>query len=197
MGEERYTVDELSAATGHSVRNIRYYTGLGLLPGPAREGRIAVYGAEHRARLELVTALQDHGFTLEAIGRYLDRRGAEATAEDLAMQRAMIESWANRSPADVQVRIARELLSLGLPRDTLAAVNEATTRHMTALAEELDGILRTEIVDPFLRTHHSAEEAERLEKGLPRLRELTVEALTVAFQAAVNRLISRSLDRVR
>ncbi|UDY23506.1 MerR family transcriptional regulator [Nocardioides sp. Kera G14] len=197
MDAERYTVEELSTVTGHTVRNIRYYTTLGLLPAPEKQGRIAVYGADHRARLELITSLQEHGFTLEAIGRYLERRGTGATVEDLAMQRAMITSWTSESPDDVQARIGRELLKLGLPRDALAAAHDATTRHMTALAEELDGIVRTQIVDVFARTAHSTEEAERFEKGLPRLRDLTVEAVVVAFQGAVNRLISRSLERVR
>ncbi|MFT4263374.1 MAG: MerR family transcriptional regulator [Nocardioides sp.] len=197
MDQERYTVEELSAATGHTVRNIRYYTGLGLLPAPEKQGRIAVYDAGHRARLELITSLAEHGFTLEAIGRYLERRGTGATADDLAMQRAMITSWTGDSADDVQARIARELLELGMPRDALAAAHEATTRHMTALAEELDRILRTQIVDVFVRTDHTPEEAAEFEKGLPRLRDLTVEAVVVAFQGAVNRMISRSLDRVR
>ena len=32
--EELYTVDELAAATGMTVRTTRYYAGLGLLPPP-------------------------------------------------------------------------------------------------------------------------------------------------------------------
>jgi len=65
------TVDELAARVGLTVRTTRYYAGLGLLPPPVRRGRIAWYGAEHVARLELIRALQDHGFTLAAIERYL------------------------------------------------------------------------------------------------------------------------------
>ena len=62
--DELYTVDELAAATGMTVRTTRYYAGLGLLPAPTRRGRMAYYTEEHRARLELIRALQDHGFTL-------------------------------------------------------------------------------------------------------------------------------------
>ena len=92
-GEELYTVDELAAATGMTVRTTRYYAGLGLLPPPTRRGRMAYYTPAHRARLELIRALQDHGFTLSAIERYLARVPSDASVEDLALQRAMLTSW--------------------------------------------------------------------------------------------------------
>ncbi len=90
---EQYTVDELAAITGMTVRTTRYYAGLGLLPPPARRGRMAFYSAHHRARLELIRALQDHGFTLAAIEKYLARIPADASVEDLAIQRSMLTSW--------------------------------------------------------------------------------------------------------
>ena len=90
---ELLTVDELAAVTGMTVRTTRYYAGLGLLPPPARRGRMAYYSAQHRARLELIRALQDHGFTLAAIEKYLARLPVDASVEDLAVQRAMLTSW--------------------------------------------------------------------------------------------------------
>jgi len=189
------TIDELSSTTGLSVRTTRYYASLGLVPPPIKRGRIAYYGPEHRARLELVRALQDHGFTLQAIERYLGRLPEDITVEDLAMQRAMITSWTSEAPDDVQARIGRELRALGLPRDALAAAYEATSRHMAALATELNSIMRERVVDAFQRTHHTRAEAEQLEEALPRLRELTVEAIVVSFQEAANQVISRSLER--
>lgn len=90
---EQYTVDELAAITGMTVRTTRYYAGLGLLPPPSRRGRMAYYSAQHRARLELIRALQDHGFTLAAIEKYLSRIPADASVEDLAIQRSMLTSW--------------------------------------------------------------------------------------------------------
>jgi DNA-binding transcriptional MerR regulator len=68
-GQGLLTIDELSTATGLSVRTTRYYASLGLIPPPVRRGRIASYGPEHRARLDLVRALQDHGFSLQASER--------------------------------------------------------------------------------------------------------------------------------
>ena len=92
-GDDLLTIDELAVATGMTVRTTRYYASLGLLPPPTRRGRLAYYSAEHRARLELIRALQDHGFTLAAIEKYLARIPAQATVEDLAVQRAMLTSW--------------------------------------------------------------------------------------------------------
>lgn len=91
--DEFLTVDELAAATGLTVRTTRYYAGLGLLPPPIRRGRVAYYGPGHRARLELVRALQDHGFTLAAIDRYLRKIPADASVDELALQRVMLTSW--------------------------------------------------------------------------------------------------------
>jgi DNA-binding transcriptional MerR regulator len=188
------TIDELSARTGLSVRTTRYYASLGLIPPPERRGRVAFYGPDHRARLELIRALQDHGFTLQAIERYLARLPEDVTPEDLAMQRAMITSWTDANADEVQVNIGRELRRLGLEWDALAAARQATERHMDQLAVELRQILFEQVVDPFRRTHHSSEEAARLEQGLPRLRELAVESIVVAFQDAMNRVIGSSLE---
>jgi DNA-binding transcriptional MerR regulator len=92
------TVDALAAAVGMTVRTTRYYASLGLIPAPVRRGRIAYYDAVHRARLELVRALQEHGFTLQAIERVLAGVPLDAGVEDLQLQRAMLTSWTGRPP---------------------------------------------------------------------------------------------------
>jgi DNA-binding transcriptional MerR regulator len=96
--ESLLTIDELASAVGTTVRTTRYYASLGLVPPPVKVGRIAYYGPVHRARLELVRALQDHGFTLQAIERVLAGIPEEASVEDLALQRAMLTSWTSEAP---------------------------------------------------------------------------------------------------
>jgi DNA-binding transcriptional MerR regulator len=100
------TVDELAGVTGMTVRTTRYYAGLGLLPPPVRRGRMAYYGPEHVARLELVRALQEHGFTLSAIERYLAGVPLSSTAEELAVHRALLTAW---KPAQWSPITAEEL----------------------------------------------------------------------------------------
>ena len=90
---ELLTIDELAGTTGMTVRTTRYYASLGLLPPPVRRGRMAYYGPEHLARLDLIRALQDHGFTLSAIERYLAGVPMTASAEELAVQRALLTAW--------------------------------------------------------------------------------------------------------
>ena len=90
---ELLTIDELAGTTGMTVRTTRYYASLGLLPPPVRRGRMAYYGPEHLARLDLIRALQEHGFTLSAIERYLAGVPMTASAEELAVQRALLTAW--------------------------------------------------------------------------------------------------------
>ncbi|WP_148614156.1 MerR family transcriptional regulator [Nocardioides rubriscoriae] len=106
-GQDQLTIDELAAAVGTTVRTTRYYASLGLVPPPERIGRVAYYGPVHLARLELVRALQDHGFTLQAAERVLGSIPADASVEELALQRAMLTSWTSEPP-EVLSRAALE-----------------------------------------------------------------------------------------
>jgi len=91
------TIDELAASAGMTVRNTRYYASLGLVPPPVKKGRIAYYDARHQARLSMVRALQEHGFTLQAIERYMAEVPGDASAEELALRRAVLTSWGGGS----------------------------------------------------------------------------------------------------
>jgi DNA-binding transcriptional MerR regulator len=230
---DQLTIDELAAAVGMTVRTTRYYASLGLVPPPTRRGRIAYYGEVHRARLDLVRALQDHGFTLQAIERILARLPADASVEDLAVQRAMLTSWSSSPPEEVtrhqletragrrlgedelellvrlglvertptgftvmpNLRIGLDLLGLGISPEGVGAAGDAIQRHMSSLVEELTAILRSQVLEPYRREPHGPEDAERLEQTLPRLRQLTLEAVVAGFQRAANAVITRSLAR--
>lgn len=61
------TVDELARAVDLPVRTIREYQTLRLLPPPRKRGRVGLYGAEHRRRLDLITRLQQRGYSLAGI----------------------------------------------------------------------------------------------------------------------------------
>lgn len=54
------------------MRNIRFYTQLGILPRPEVRGRRGWYGARHLERLALVRRLQERGYSLAAIADMLD-----------------------------------------------------------------------------------------------------------------------------
>lgn len=65
------TVDELAHAAGTTTRTVRAYQTRGLIPPPRKIGRVAYYGAEHLARLQLIERLLARGFLLSAIGDLL------------------------------------------------------------------------------------------------------------------------------
>jgi DNA-binding transcriptional MerR regulator len=227
------TIDELSVAVGMTVRNTRYYASLGLMPPPIKRGRVAYYDDVHRARLELVRALQQHGFTLQAIEGFVRTIPEDATVEQLALQRAMLTSWTPQPPVELTRRQLEEkagrrlsaddlrllvmlgsverkgksyvalphlevglgLLDLDVPEESLNAAGEAIRRHMASLVEELTDILRSSVLQPYREHGEDPEEAERLRETLPRLRQLTLEAVVGGFQQAANAVITRSLAR--
>jgi len=66
-GQHPLTIEELSAETGLSVRNIRSHRARGLLQAPVIRDRVGYYGEEHVARLGSIARLQADGFNLAAI----------------------------------------------------------------------------------------------------------------------------------
>jgi DNA-binding transcriptional MerR regulator len=108
------TIAELAARTGISVRTIRFYTGMGLIPPPAMRGRLGLYDECHAARLQLIRDLQELGFTLAAIEGYLARIPIDRTPEDLALHRALLAPWLPEEPeivsrAELDARAGRIL----------------------------------------------------------------------------------------
>jgi DNA-binding transcriptional MerR regulator len=77
--DAQMTIDQLAAAAGMTVRNVRAYAGRGLIPPPHLVGRTGYYGTEHVSRLLLVRDLLQRGYTLAAVERVLERHSA-ATA---------------------------------------------------------------------------------------------------------------------
>ncbi len=98
---DEMTLDELTKRVGMSVRNVRFYTTKGLVPGPVRRGRSGYYSADHVARLELVRELQAHGFTLSAIEGYMRRIPADATPETIALHRTLLAPWMPELPETI------------------------------------------------------------------------------------------------
>ncbi|MGH3720354.1 MAG: MerR family transcriptional regulator [Pseudonocardiaceae bacterium] len=111
---DELTIVELAARTGISVRTIRFYAGMGLIPPPAVRGRLGLYDERHAARLELVRDLQELGFTLAAIEGYLARIPLDRSPEDLALHRALLAPWLPEEPetvdrAELDARAGRTL----------------------------------------------------------------------------------------
>lgn len=89
-----YRVDELAREAGATVRNVRAYQDRGLLPSPRREGRIALYSDAHLARLRLVGALLERGYTLGNIAELIAawERGQDVQAL-LGLEAVLGAAW--------------------------------------------------------------------------------------------------------
>lgn len=66
------TIEQVASEIGLPYSTIRMYQHKGLLPPPARRGRVAYYGPDHLARLRLIGQLQDRGYSLAAIKDLVD-----------------------------------------------------------------------------------------------------------------------------
>jgi DNA-binding transcriptional MerR regulator len=158
--DDLLTIDELAARTGMTVRTVRFYAAQGLLPPPVRSGRIAYYGAKHRMRLDFVRELQDYGYTLSGIERYLERIPVDASPGELAVHRALLAPWEPQRAeqldrAELERRAGRRLeddaldflLGIGIVRRTAAGQYRVTPSMLAMGIELLDmpvplGVLR-------------------------------------------------------
>ncbi len=81
-----YRIEQLARAAAVAVDTIRFYQGKGLLEAPRREGRVTWYGDAHLERLRRIRGLQQKGFTLTVIRRFLE---GELEASDEALVAAV------------------------------------------------------------------------------------------------------------
>ncbi len=108
------TVEQFAERHDVTVRTLRYYASLGLLPAPERRGRFAYYGPVHAARLRLVLELQQRGMSMAGIERALAPIADDASAEDLTIHQAMLSTWTLGVPevldrVELDRRAGREL----------------------------------------------------------------------------------------
>ena len=91
------TIEELSAETGMTVRNIRSHRARGLLQPPEVRDRIGYYGPGHVTRLRLIQELQSEGFNLKGIERLLEQSPGPAE-QFLSFKRALGASFETEEP---------------------------------------------------------------------------------------------------
>jgi len=114
-----YRIEELARSAGVAVDTIRFYQGKSLLPPPRRQGRVTWYSEQHRERLARIRALQQRGFTLTVIRRFLegelessDEALVEAITHPAAPETLTLEELSARS--GVAAPLLRSLEQAGL-----------------------------------------------------------------------------------
>jgi len=124
MSTNPKTLAELSEESGIPARTIRFYIARGLLDGPVKAGRGAVYTAEHLARLEKIKELQAEGRMLAEIAHDLNGGPPAETAV------APSPWWQHAIQDDVMVWVRGDVSPWRM-KQIRAAVDEFASRLQT------------------------------------------------------------------
>ncbi|MBT0566301.1 MerR family transcriptional regulator [Williamsia sp. CHRR-6] len=113
-----YRIDDLARAAGTTTRNVRGYQDRGLLPRPAKRGRIAIYTDIHLTRLRLINDLLKRGFTARHIADFIKgmQRGDDL-AKVLGIEEILSEPWAKNSRERVTAETLKSVLNSIDPKD--------------------------------------------------------------------------------
>lgn len=119
---DELSLAELSERAEVPPRTIRFYITQGLLPGPVRSGRAAVYGRVHLDLLKRIRGLQAQGRTLAEVAFALAPGGGERAlpepvswleyqlAEDVVVRvRSNIAPWRHKAIRSVLAETAAKL----------------------------------------------------------------------------------------
>lgn len=94
--------------------------------------------------------------------------------------------------APAHLGLGVEMLALGLPPEAAAAAHQVFSAHGRAVAEEITAIFR-EVLWPHYRA--SGESPEAITAIVERFKPLTVQALVIAYETAVNETKRESIRR--
>lgn len=118
-----YRVEELARKARTTVRNIRAYQERGLLAAPRREGRLAYYDDAHLARLRLIGALLERGYSLGSIHDLLASWESGSDLRDvLGLEAAITSPFTKETPETLSVVQVAELFGTVDPSALAAAI---------------------------------------------------------------------------
>lgn len=104
-------IGDLATATGLSLRTIRHYDEVGLLPATTRsDGGFRIYTETDLQRMLVIRSMKPLGFTLEEMAELLDAVDTLAADTDDAVARARLDDYTRRASEK------RDKLALNLQR---------------------------------------------------------------------------------
>lgn len=95
--DKTFTIEDLAALTGTSVRTVRYYIAENLLPGPGARGKSAVYTEDHLLRLRLIRLLTERRTPLAEIRDMMARVSDEEIRALLAEEESFTQTRSERA----------------------------------------------------------------------------------------------------
>ncbi len=186
------TIDELSERTGITVRNLREWRTLGLLPLAEKRGRIGFYPPAVVDRVERIKRLHAEGFTLELIGRMLDT-GGEAGDEVMRLAETLRAPFREEplSPEEIQA----SLLELGLSADAITDATAEIRAHADGIAALFERVWLEQIWEPFVQAGMPPEELPRMQEAAARVQPLALDAVIAVFSQAMEAQIKQGIAR--
>jgi DNA-binding transcriptional MerR regulator len=153
---ELFNIGQLARRTGVSVRTIRFWSDIGLVPPACRsEGGYRLYDAEAVGRLDLVRTLRDLGLRLDDIEQILRGRATVARVAEV-----------HAAALDAEIRILR------LRRAVLrAVVKRASSMEETRLMHKLAKLSaqqRQQIIDEFVDRAFAGIDVDAAAAGIAR-----------------------------
>jgi DNA-binding transcriptional MerR regulator len=123
-----YRIEQLAQSGGVAVDTIRFYQGKGLLESPRREGRVTWYSEAHLDRLRRIRDLQQRGFTLTVIRRFLEGELEES-------DEALVEAVTAPTPPET-LTLEELAVQSGVAKPLLRALEQAGLLFPTSDGEE-------------------------------------------------------------
>jgi DNA-binding transcriptional MerR regulator len=197
------TIEQLAAAVGMSVRNIRNHHTRGLLPPPQVRARVGYYSSEHVARLRLILDLQADGFNLAAIERLLS--GSDGLAERLlGLRRAVTTPFEPEQPelittAELAERfgeLSAKVVTLGIPMHAALVLVERMSRDCDSISRDFTKLFLRELWQPFDEAGQPDEGWDELIEGVDSLRPLASEALLALFKLRMTAQLEQAFGKV-
>ena len=156
-----------------TVRNLREWRTLGLLPKAEMRGRVGYYDEAVVERIARVKQLHAEGFTLELIARLLDAgEAATRLAETL------------RAPAaQAGIALADE--------EAFAPIHE----HAQRMAADFERLWMERVWEPFVAAGMPESELADIQAAAARVKPLALEIVIAAFSDAMDAQIERGIAR--
>ena len=206
MSDDALTITDLAERAGMTVRNLREWRTLGLLPRATMRGRVGYYEPEVLDRVRRIQRLHAEGFTLDLIARMLDA-GGDSADEVIRLAATLqapydVEAAApGEPPAESMKQIRASLDELGLTSEQISEATARIREHLEAIAEVFERVWRDSIWEPFVEAGMPEAELPRIQATAARVKPLALEAVvaqfTLAMDAQIERGIARELDRAR
>ncbi|OBJ68003.1 MerR family transcriptional regulator [Mycobacterium sp. 1274756.6] len=176
-----FTIDELAQRVAMTVRNIREWQTLGLVPPPVRRGRVGIYSREHVAIIERVKHLRAQGLPLDLIRRFTE----PGTDSEEAVRRLAAEALSPLAATEPVV----------LPRAELQRRLGDGADDVLIDAGLVQAVDASTVSAPDAGIITAIEQLVEAGLSLPRLAD-TIADLEVQQRAIAQRLIDRYVDDV-